>query len=227
MKRFLLVPVLGALALAVSAPAQAQWGRPDSRQGYGYSSEARRAAYDRGFREGRTEGEKDGRSRDPFRYEDEGDYRKGDIGYHRNYGSVDLYRRTFREGFAAGYTEGYRRYAPNGYGGYGPYDGGRYGNNGRYGDNGRPGAYGDRAYGYPQDRNDRVISPFDIGARDGYEKGREDARDNNRLDPRRHKWYREGDREYNSRYGSRDRYKDEYRRGFTLGYERGYREARR
>ena len=217
MKRFFLVPVLGVLAFAVAAPAQAQWGRPESRQGYGYPMEVRRAAYDRGFREGRTEGEKDGRSRDPFRYQDEGDYRRGDIGYNRNYGDVERYRQTFREGFAAGYSDGYRRYSTG------------YGSNGGYGPNNDRG-YGypqsGPGYGYPQDRDQRSISPFDIGARDGYEKGQEDARDNDRFDPRRHKWYRDGDHDYNSRYGSRDRYKDEYRRGFTQGYERGYQESR-
>lgn len=207
MKRHFLVPVLGALALAIAAPASAQWRRPDARQSYGYSAEARRIAYDRGFREGVTEGEKDGRSRDPFRYQDEGDFRRGDIGYNRNYGDVERYRQTFRQGFAEGYAEGYRRFSS------------RYGNDGRYAPNDR------RGYGY-QGRNDRAFSAFDIGARDGYEKGREDARDNDRFDPRRHKWYRDGDRDYNSRYGSRDRYRDEYRRGFTVGYDRGYREVR-
>ncbi|HJR61113.1 MAG TPA: hypothetical protein VJ813_17005 [Vicinamibacterales bacterium] len=208
MKRLFLVPALGALALAVAAPASAQWGWPDSRQSRGYSSEVRRVAYDRGFREGVTEGEKDGRSRDPFRYQDERDFQRGDVGYNRSYGDVERYRQTFRQGFADGYAEGYRRFSS------------RYGNNGRYAPNDR------RGYGYPQGRNDRYFSPFDIGARDGYEKGREDARDNDRFDPRRHKWYRDGDRDYDNRYGSRERYKDEYRRGFTVGYERGYRERR-
>jgi len=208
MKCHFFVPVLGALALAVAAPASAQWGRPDSRQTYGYSSEVRRAAYDRGFREGVREGEKDGRSRDPFRYEDEGDYRRGDIGYNRSYGSIEQYRHTFRQGFADGYNEGYRRFSR----GYGP--------------SGRYGPYENRGYGgYPAGRGG-YLTPFDVGARDGYEKGREDARDNDRFDPRRHKWYREGDHDYNGRYGSRDRYKDEYRRGFTQGYERGYRDRR-
>jgi len=208
MKRYFLVSVLGTLALAMAAPAGAQWGRPDSRQTYGYSPEVRRAAYDRGFREGLKEGEKDGRSRDPFRYQDEGDFRRGDIGYNRNYGDVDRYRVTFRQGFAEGYTQGYRRFSA------------------AYDTNRRYGTYDNRGYGgYPQGRVD-YLSPFDIGARDGYGKGREDARDNDRFDARRHKWYREGDREYNSRYGSRERYKDEYRRGFAQGYERGYRESR-
>jgi hypothetical protein len=216
MKRHYLAPAVGALALvaAACAPASAQWGGRDSRPAYGYASEVRRIAYDRGFREGVREGEKDGRSRDPFRYQDEGDYRRGDIGYSRSYGSVELYRQTFRQGFAEGYTEGYRRFS-RGYAG-----------NRGYGASGRYGPYDNRGYGgYPPVRGG-FLTAFDIGARDGYEKGREDARDNDRFDPRRHKWYREGDHDYDRRYGSRERYKDDYRRGFTQGYERGYREAR-
>jgi hypothetical protein len=216
MKRHVVVPVLGVLALVVAgcAPASAQWGGRDSRPSYEYSSEVRRVAYDRGFSEGVREGEKDARSRDRFRYEDEGDYRRGDVGYNRSYGSIERYRQTFRQGFADGYTEGYRRFSRG------------YGDNRGYGANGRYCQYPNRGYGgYPPGRGG-YLTPLDIGARDGYQKGREDARDNDRFDPRRHKWYREGDHDYNSRYGSRERYKDEYRRGFTQGYERGYREAR-
>ena len=77
----------------------------------------------------------------------------------------------------------------------------------------------DRAYGY----NSVAIQN---GERDGYEKGREDARDNDSYDPVRHSWYRSGDRGYNNRYGTRDDYKLVYREGFESGYERGYREVR-
>lgn len=204
MKRYLLVPAIAALALAVTTPASAQWNRRDSRSGYGYS-DVRRVAYDRGFREGRIEGEKDGRSRDRFRYQDERDFQRADIGYNRSYGDIERYRQSFRAGFADGYADGYSRYN-RGYGG------------GRYEDRGRGPGYGQGGAYY--------TSPFDIGARDGYEKGREDAGKNRSFDARRHKWYREGDREYNSRYGNREQYKDEYRRGFTVGYERGFREGR-
>lgn len=81
---------------------------------------------------------------------------------------------------------------------------------------------------YPNDRgygNNTV--PFQTGDRDGYEKGREDARDNDSYDPVRHSWYRSGDRGYNNRYGTRDDYKLVYREGFEAGYERGYREVNR
>jgi hypothetical protein len=208
MKRSYLVPVLGVLSLALAAPACAQATRRNS--GYGYGSvDVRRIAYDRGFREGLIEGERDGSRGDRFRYQDERDFQRADIGYNRSYGDVERYRVHFRSGFAEGYAEGYRRYARG--------SNGR--SDGRYG--GGPG-YGD----YRQGR-EVYLSPFDIGAREGYEKGREDAGKRGRADARSHKWYREGDRHYESRYGNRDRYKNEYRRGFLAGYERGYREIRR
>ena len=80
---------------------------------------------------------------------------------------------------------------------------------------------------YPDDRGYASNSvPFQSGERDGYEKGREDARDNDSYDPVRHSWYRSGDRGYNNRYGTRDDYKLVYREGFESGYERGYREVK-
>jgi len=86
-----------------------------------------------------------------------------------------------------------------------------------------PDVYGsrpdDRVYGY-----NRVATQN--GERDGYEKGREDARDRDSYDPVRHGWYRSGDRGYNNRYGTRDDYKLAYREGFESGYERGYREVK-
>ena len=218
MKRTFNVLVLTALALAVTTTAEAQWGGRDSRSSYGYGryDEIRRIAYDRGFREGVKEGEKDGRSRDPFHYQDEGDFRRGDIGYNRSYGDEAFYRQHFRSGFVDGYADGYRRYN-RGYNdrGYG-YGRPGYGSGPRYGNG--PG------YGYGRD--DRFVSPFEIGAREGYEKGREDAQRNRAFDARRHQWYRAGDRHYENRYGNREQYKIEYRRGFTSGYERGYREGR-
>jgi hypothetical protein len=80
---------------------------------------------------------------------------------------------------------------------------------------------------YPDNRNTAYNSvPYTNGQRDGIEKGREDARDNDSYDPVRHSWYRSGDRGYNSRYGTRETYKLTYRDGFEAGYEQAYREAR-
>ena len=43
---------------------------------------------------------------------------------------------------------------------------------------------------------------------DGYQKGRDDARDGTYPDHARQKWYRSGDRHYDDRYGSRQVYED-------------------
>ncbi len=236
MRRLLFVPALGVAALALTAPAQAQtrgWlddGRPyPAAQESFYDSG--RVAYDNGFREGLKEGEKDGKKRDSFRYQDEKTFQHADKGYHREYGSVDRYRQSFRTGFQAGYSEGYQRYVPNyGYG------------NGRYG-NGRTVPRRDvgGGYGYPLSQQSPVYPSYpgtyggyggynnvaiQNGVNDGYEKGRDDARRNRSFDPLRQDWYRSGDRHYDSRYGSREQYKDLYRQGFRDGYERGFNEGR-
>jgi len=76
--------------------------------GYGYSP-----AYERGFHDGYEEGAKAARDRDRYDPRGEKDYRKGDQGYNGRYGSKELYKREYRDGFLAGYDRGYRegRYA--------------------------------------------------------------------------------------------------------------------
>ena len=44
-----------------------------------------------------------------------------------------------------------------------------------------------------------VDSAYDRGFRDGYERGLDAARDGDRFDPRRERWYRSADRGYNRR----------------------------
>lgn len=222
--RYLFAPLAAMAALAVPSAGLAQggWRSPADSQRVRYAEQRRapvydsgRYAYDQGYREGLKEGEKDARRGDRFAYQDEREFRDGDRGYHRNYGDRERYRETFRSGYAAGYNDAYRRISDYGR------NNGRYGRNDRYGDprDGGRGPYGQGSYGY--------YSPgFDNGARDGYEKGQEDARKNRSFDPVRHSWYRSGDRDYERRYGSREEYKNIYRRGFQQGYERGYREGR-
>lgn len=248
MHRLSFVAVLGISTLALassSASAQsAVWpdgNRPsyvdEQRQPY---YESRRVAYDNGYSEGVKEGERDARSRDPFNYQDERAWQRADKGYHRSYGDRSRYEQTFRSGFASGYSESYRRYSPNYYPGGGVYPNtrGNYPNQGGYGypqgGYGYPqGGYGypQGGYGYPQGgygSGGRYGSPAHAnGVNDGYEKGREDARDRDAYDPLRHKWYREGDHDYKSEYGSRQQYENLYRQGFREGYDRGYREWRR
>jgi flagellar biosynthesis/type III secretory pathway protein FliH len=233
MKRHMIVPALGVAALVFTAPAHAQtrgWldnGRSYSAPAQASFYDARRVAYDNGFREGLKEGEKDGRKNERFSYEDEKTFQRADKGYHREYGAVDRYRQSFRTGYAAGYSDGYQRYAPR-------YGSGQYGN-GRY-RNGRVAPRQDTRGGYPNypAYPDRTYGQYggytnfavQNGVNDGYEKGVEDARKNRSFDPLRHSWYRSGDRHYEGRFGSREQYKDLYRQGFREGYERGFRGGR-
>ena len=90
MKRLLLVPVFGLAVSALAAPAHAQLGGLLDGDRLNYSAEARqpyyearRLAYDNGYREGLKEGEKDGRRRDQYEFSDEGAWRNGDKGYNR------------------------------------------------------------------------------------------------------------------------------------------------
>jgi flagellar biosynthesis/type III secretory pathway protein FliH len=243
MRRQLLIPALGVAALALTATAQAQtrgWlddGRSYSAPAQQSFYDSGRVAYDNGFREGLKQGEKDGRKNDRFAYQDDNTFRRADKGYHREFGPVDRYRQSFRTGYAAGYNDGYQRYAPNyGYGNsrngigrsvprrdtrdpYGNPNGGRYPTYPQQypgqqypGSSGRYGGYTDIA--------------VQNGVNDGYEKGVDDARHNRASDPVRQSWYRSGDRHYDSRFGSREQYKDLYRQGFRDGYERGFREGR-
>jgi len=208
------------LAIAGSANAQSIGWLGSDRPAYADSErqsyyEANRTAYDNGYREGLKVGEKDGRRSSPAVYQDERNFQRADKGYHREYGPLERYRQSFRTGYAAGYDDGYRRYAPSyGYG------------------SGRPVP---RAPVYYPDRDIRPgYTPYpgyssaavQNGSSDGYEKGVEDARKNRPFDPVRQVWYREGDRHYDSRFGPREQYKDVYRQAFKDGYERGYRDGR-
>lgn len=150
-------------------------------------------AYTRGYDEGRVRGESDARRNRSLDYTRHGDYRNADGGY-RGYGDHVAYRTLFRQGFVAGYNDGYRRYA-RGAGYSAPVYSSRYGS---------PAAQ--------------------AGYRDGYEQGRDDARDRDRYDPIRAPRYRAGDHGFTSRYGSREAYKRQYRAAFEQGYERGYRD---
>ena len=190
---------LFVLGVSVAASACAT-----SRTLYGPQRDSRnveRLAYDNGYRDGLQRGERDARDRRGFRVDRDSDYRNADSGY-RGYGDRNAYRRFFRDGYEAGYAEGYRRY-----------DRGRIDPPAANNDRGARGIYGSAA--------------TRAGYRDGYEAGQRDARDRRNNDPRRAKRYREGDHDYDSRDGSRDQYKQDYRAAFQQGYEQGYGEYRR
>jgi hypothetical protein len=202
-----------ALALAVPASARAQnvWfgdhGRYES--GRQYYEDARRIAQDNGYREGLKHGEDAARRGRPFDLAREKDYRNGDEGYNRRYGSKEEYREAYRNGFAQGYREAYER---SGYGvrgeGYGLYAP-------------RPEGTTGRLYGGVYVQGGSIA--FRNGESDGYQKGLDDARHGRYPDMNRQKWYRNGDHGYDDdRDGSRDAYRVEYRRGFEDGYRRAF-----
>lgn len=118
------------------------------------------------------------------------------------FGRNDEYRRVFRNGYQEGYSQGYNRVARLDRRDY------------------RTGAPVNGRY------NNGSVA-VQIGYRDGLQVGRDDASNRQNYDPRRAKWYRDGDHDYNNRYGSRDQYTREYRDAFIQGYEEGYRGNRR
>ena len=65
-------------------------------------------AFGRGYSDGYKRGIDDSRDRDRYDAVGHGDYRRGDAGYSRDYGSRDAYRNNYRAGFRQGYEEGYR-----------------------------------------------------------------------------------------------------------------------
>lgn len=204
MTRSVIVSALALVVLALGAPAQAQapWtstGNPAyaaERRSY---VDARRAAFDNGYREGQRLGERDGRRNAAFHYQNERAFRRADSGYHRSFGDIARYRQAFRSGYSSGYRDGYERFARNARG---------------------PVARG--GYGAGRIAHPAVQAGFD----DGHVKGVEDAQKRRTFDVLRHRWYRSGDRHYQSRYGSREQYTNLYREAFKSGYERGYRDGR-
>ena len=78
-----------------------------SRGGYGgriYANPAMAAGYDDGYEQG-MEDARDGDRYDPVRAKD---YRDGDNGYDRRFGTRDQWKIAYRDGFKAGYDRGYR-----------------------------------------------------------------------------------------------------------------------
>ena len=83
--------------------------------------------------------------------------------------------------------------------------------------------YGPGANDPYYDRSRYTTPGFQSGYRDGLEKGREDAEDNDAYDVNRHSWYRSATRGYEDEYGTRAEYQARYRDGFQAGYSEGYR----
>lgn len=115
----IVVLALGSFASTACATGYAYGqGRARDRGPYGGYGDGRydrrelqRVAYDNGFRDGVRAGERDGRKNKRYEPSRDRDWRNADAGYRRGYGDLNLYRRSFRDGFEAGYDRGYRQYA--------------------------------------------------------------------------------------------------------------------
>lgn len=109
------IPALALLGGLAAAPACASGSyvyRGDRPYEQGRDGrEVERVAHDRGYRDGREAGEKDARRGRSFSFDRHDDWRDGDDGYRRDYGDREFYRREFREGFRAGYTDGFNAFA--------------------------------------------------------------------------------------------------------------------
>jgi hypothetical protein len=68
-------------------------------------------AFQNGYRDGMTKGREDGEDRDRYDASRHNWYRSANRGYESRYGARSNYQELYRQGFNAGYTEGYRVYA--------------------------------------------------------------------------------------------------------------------
>src|SRR4051812_18075123 len=186
MTRSFLVPALGAAALALATQVHAQQpglsselrsvteathaSYGDDRQPY---YEARRGAYDNGYREGLREGDQDGRRHSAYRYQDNRTWQRADKGYNRSFGDIDRYRQQFRAGFGEGYQAGYARYGQvNGAYGRAVPRQVPYGNGNVYPDRRSSGPYYGAGQG-PYGNGGYAYGPaYTNGLNDGLEKGR-------------------------------------------------------
>ena len=92
-------------------PDQRYPNRNDRYGGYGnggYASRNNSVPYQNGYQDGLEKGREDARDRDSFDPVRHSRYRSGDRGYNGRYGSKDQYKLVYRDGFEAGYNQGYR-----------------------------------------------------------------------------------------------------------------------
>lgn len=217
MSSYILRPAALVFAMCTSLAAAAS-SSAQPRPYYDDYDNWQRVAHDAGYSAGLERGEADARDRLAISYTRDPDYLRADAGYRRDLTSLERYRNVFREGYATGYEEGYRRDSDL-----------------------RGLRESDRLRGSDRVReSDRVRATvvgnvrrpasmnvgFEYGFADGYKAGLQDIRDRDRFNPTDHGAYRDGDRGYDRKYGEKDIYKTEYRDGFHAGYTRGYREGR-
>ena len=196
--RYALTGVLAA-GLLTTVPVQSKAQEPS----YRYQVADQRA-YDNGYRSGTARGAEDARLRREFSFARDPEYRDADLGFRPGYIARSDYQRSFRQGFEAGYSEGFDR-AEADYA-----------------------AVPRSAEPLPpvEPPAGRLNPAAQIGFQDGYDAGMKDAHSRNIYDPVRSDRYRDADHHYNDRYGSKETFRRDYRVGFEQGYEQGYRVGR-
>lgn len=185
-------------ALIHSAHAQRPDDRRDGRDrddNYrvpSYNNDTQQLGYEHGYRDGADRGRQD-RDGGRGRTQDSNDYlSSARYSYQPSFGNRRDYMNAYREGFQAGYDDGFNYYD-------------------------RPGRYG-QIYGSQQsngrqqqgrdNRGGVQRPPFDSGYREGVTFGQQDVQRNARSDYRQNESYRRGDRNYQD--------------GFERGYQDGY-----
>ena len=80
------------------------YGYPNARTGGAYQNEM----FNNGYRDGVEKGREDAADRDSYDPVRHSRYRAADHGYNSRYGTKDDYKLVYRDGFEAGYQDGYR-----------------------------------------------------------------------------------------------------------------------
>lgn len=221
--------VAAVLMFALSLPAYARNDKGSESKQYSFQ-----LGRDDGFRAGIREGRDDSRRGVGYDPDTQAIKRAANG---RNVKHQGDYKKGFREGYMSGYREGYQVRASNGRNRYpNTYPDARYPDN-RYPDSRYPTGrypetrYPDSTYPYPNGRDVRNNTAYDMGLRqgflDGAEKGQSDSDKNRNPDLNRHDWYRDADHNYKSSYGTKRDFQAGYRQGFQQGYYENFRDYRR
>ena len=86
------------------------WGYQDRDYDRGYQSGYNNPAYEIGYRDGVTMGQKDSQKGKSFRPQKNDRFEDADNGYNKSYGDKNYYKSVYREGFQRGYSDGYRQW---------------------------------------------------------------------------------------------------------------------
>ena len=183
-----LIPIIALSATVLTGPVVSAQRPFDDRSSYNFSSDTQQLGYEHGYRDGADQGRQD-RDRGLVNALRDADVEYGArYSYYPSFGSRRAYMTGYRNGFLAGYDDGYAYYE-------------------------RPGRYG-QIYQRPSVSGSRNVGrPFDYGYREGITMGQQDVQRNTRSDFRRNDVYLNGDRNfqdgfergYQDGYG-RDRY---------------------